>query len=65
MKWPDLSTYEGEFFDGKMQGKGIRNYANGNIYDGEFVDDKAHGAGTFYKASDNLWKDGIWNMGKT
>ena len=43
MKWPDLSKYEGEFRDGKMHGRGIRYYANGNIYDGNFCEDKAHG----------------------
>jgi hypothetical protein len=64
MKWPDLSTYEGEFVDGKMSGKGVRHFSNENIYDGDFSDDKPHGAGTFFKASDNIWKDGEWNMGK-
>ena len=65
MKWPDLSRYEGEFMEGKMHGKGIRYYANGNIYDGNFCEDKAHGQGRFYKASENIWKAGTWNMGKT
>ena len=64
MRWPDLSTYEGDFEDGKMEGKGIRKYSNGNIYEGQFSEDKAHGEGTFYKASDNTWKNGLWNMGK-
>ena len=64
MKWPDLSRYEGQFSDGKMHGKGIRYYANGNIYDGHFSEDKAHGAGKFYKAADRTWKTGTWHMGK-
>jgi hypothetical protein len=48
-----------------MHGKGIRYYANGNIFDGHFCEDKAHGQGRFFKASENIWKTGTWNMGKT
>lgn len=64
MIWPDQSKYEGTFLEGKMSGRGIRNYANGNIYDGEWEDDKPHGSGTFYKATDSTWKEGVWREGK-
>ena len=64
MIWPDQSRYEGEFVDGKMEGNGIRYYANGNTHEGEWFQDKAHGTGVFFKASDNSYKEGKWNMGK-
>ena len=64
MRWPDLSSYEGDFLEGKMHGNGVRKYANGNIYTGQFQEDKAHGEGKLFKASDNSWKSGVWNMGK-
>ena len=47
-----------------MEGNGIRYYANGNTHEGEWFQDKAHGTGVFFKASDNSYKEGKWNMGK-
>ena len=34
MIWPDQSRYEGEFKNGKIDGKGTKYYANGNKYIG-------------------------------
>jgi len=64
MIWPDQSKYEGEFFDGKMEGFGRRVYPNGNIYEGEWMNDKPHGEGTLKRAADNSWKEGRWHEGK-
>jgi hypothetical protein len=44
--------YEGEFFNGMKQGKGIFYFANGDVFDGNFADDKRHGFGVY------TWKNG-------
>lgn len=64
MTWPDESTYKGEFHEGKMEGHGIRTYANGNIHEGEWFQDHAHGEGKMFKAQDSSYKEGRWEMGK-
>ena len=43
----DNGKYEGEFINGKKNGKGIFYFNNGNIYDGEWKDGKEDGKGTF------------------
>ena len=30
--------YEGEFFDGNMEGRGVFRFSNGNMYEGEWKD---------------------------
>lgn len=37
--------YEGSFKDGKMHGKGIIRYPNGDLYEGHFKDGKKYGKG--------------------
>ena len=64
MMWPDQSRYEGEFAEGRMEGRGIRFYANGNIHDGSWYNDKPHGPGTFFKATDNEYRKATWDNGK-
>ena len=64
MIWPDQSRYEGEFHEGRMEGRGIRYYANGNIHEGEFVNNKPHGSGTFFNAKENLYREATWKEGK-
>jgi hypothetical protein len=34
MIWPDQSRFEGDFKNGKMEGKGTKLFANGNKYIG-------------------------------
>ena len=43
--------YEGEWYDGKMNGQGKMIYADGSIYDGMFYMNKKHGYGCY------KWKD--------
>ncbi len=45
-------VYVGEFCEGRMEGQGSFDYANGNRYDGQFLDNKRHGKGTL------LWARG-------
>jgi len=43
MTWTDGSKYEGQFVNGKMEGKGIKTWPNGNTYDGMFKNNLQHG----------------------
>ena len=38
-------VYDGEFFEGKKQGKGKFQWADGSSYDGDFIDDRLEGKG--------------------
>ncbi len=40
-------TYNGEWLNDLMNGKGILNYNNGNKYEGDFVNGKFEGKGKF------------------
>ena len=42
-KYPDGSTYEGDYKDDKKHGKGIFRYGNGDVYDGNYKDDMRDG----------------------
>ena len=42
--WPNGNTYEGDWVDGKMQGRG-RLETNDEIYEGDFFDNQYHGNG--------------------
>ena len=44
--------YEGEYKNGKREGKGVYHYKTGEVYDGEWVDGIREGKGTF------IWEDG-------
>ena len=48
----ELPFYEGEFNNGKKQGKGIKYFKNGSIFKGKFYDDKINGKGIF------IWPNG-------
>ena len=39
MIWPDESRYDGDFKLGKIEGKGKKEFANGNRYVGEWKND--------------------------
>src|SRR5690606_6635871 len=43
---PDGGRYRGALVDGRLQGQGRLDYANGSFYEGEFKDGLFHGAGT-------------------
>lgn len=40
MIWPDGKSYEGEFLNGKMHGKGVFKKQSGETVEGEFVNGK-------------------------
>ena len=42
----DGDKYDGEYKDGKRNGKGTYTFADGDKYDGEWKDDKGNGLGT-------------------
>ena len=59
--------YEGEFRDGKENGRGVATWASGNRYEGEWRDGKAHGLGVYTKGSDTfngIWRDGCFRSGE-
>ena len=51
--------YEGEFANGKFEGKGKYYYSNGDIYDGEWSNDKKNGIGK-YVLNDGSEIEGEW-----
>eukprot|EP01083_Nonionella_stella_P206076 749882_1 len=53
--------YDGEWINGKRNGKGTSYYPNGRKrYIGDFKNNKYHGEGAFYRDDDNLYYDGHW-----
>jgi hypothetical protein len=54
--------YVGQYVDGRMSGRGVFEYRNGDRYDGEFRDDAANGYGTLSRANgthySGLFRDG-------
>lgn len=45
MTWPDGKSYEGDWKDGMMHGKGKKTWANGKFYEGDLERGKSHGKG--------------------
>ena len=46
--WKDgRRVYEGEYFRGRMQGKGLIEFSNGDTWEGTFVDDEMQGLGKY------------------
>jgi len=48
------AEYHGGFHQGRMQGKGVKTWANGDRYEGEFVGDHREGYGVY------TWGAGKW-----
>ena len=44
-EYSDGATYEGQWEDSKMHGRGVFTFPNGNVYDGEWATDLKHGFG--------------------
>jgi hypothetical protein len=42
-----VARYEGDYRDGKRDGRGVQTLVNGDRYEGEFRDDKLHGHGVY------------------
>ena len=57
------ARYEGEYRNGKMNGRGVLHYPNGHRYEGDFVDDKRHGTGVHEWARGDVY-EGQWQDGK-
>ena len=55
-KYPDGSSYEGEFCNGKREGKGTYYFINGNKYEGDFKDGKKEGKGIMYYKNGNKYE---------
>ncbi|KAG4097029.1 hypothetical protein H8356DRAFT_1677673 [Neocallimastix lanati (nom. inval.)] len=53
------STYEGEWVNDEICGKGKIEYANGNSYEGDWLNNQYNGTGT-YKWSDGSYYVGEW-----
>ena len=53
--------YEGEWIDGKMEGKGIYQYSDGSTYDGSWVDGKMQGKGVFIYPNGNRYDGEFMN----
>ena len=50
-----VERYEGEWFEGKMQGKGVYFYSDGSVYDGVWVAGKMQGKGSFIYPNGNKY----------
>jgi hypothetical protein len=46
----DGSTYEGEFYEGEIQGIGLRRWPDGTTYSGQFVKGEMYGEGVYLSA---------------
>ena len=49
---PHGAKYEGEYIEGKKEGKGITTFADGSFYEGEFDLNEINGYGNY------SWPDG-------
>ena len=61
--WGGNRRYEGEWKEGKMQGKGKIWYVDGTYYEGMFYDNQRNGFGK-YVWNDKKWYEGEWKDGK-
>lgn len=58
--WPDQSSYEGQYQDGRMHGQGQFIYQNRDKYIGAFENDMRNGHGKFFDAKSQKWIEGEW-----
>ncbi|MCM3131128.1 MULTISPECIES: MORN repeat-containing protein [Paenibacillus] len=58
-RWSDGSKYEGQWFNDKEYGFGVKEYANGDFYRGEWKDGLYDGNG-IYKWNDGTVYEGGW-----
>eukprot|EP00607_Mallomonas_marina_P000145 CAMPEP_0182428752 /NCGR_PEP_ID=MMETSP1167-20130531/23342_1 /TAXON_ID=2988 /ORGANISM="Mallomonas Sp, Strain CCMP3275" /LENGTH=223 /DNA_ID=CAMNT_0024611817 /DNA_START=126 /DNA_END=794 /DNA_ORIENTATION=+ len=65
MVYPNGDTYEGEFFENKMQGEGSYTYKKTNdIYSGTWVNNKKQGEGRYEFGQDTSILNGVWENGQ-
>lgn len=55
--------YEGQWDQGKMQGKGKFTWKPDCFYEGDYLNDLKHGYGEFHFSAECSWK-GTWKYGK-
>lgn len=53
--------YIGEYADGRMNGRGVFEYPNGDVYEGEFRDDRPNGRATFRTANGSRYSGLVRN----
>ena len=61
-----LGWYEGEYKNGKFDGKGSFTFSDGRRYEGQFKNGEKHGKGTFTFPDGEMWdgefrEDKPWN----
>lgn len=61
---PGLFTYEGEFLNGEITGKGIRKWVDGRVYSGEWLNGEMHGTGTWQNANATEIYEGHYDNNK-
>ena len=59
----DGGSYDGDWVEGEMHGRGVYTYAHGDSYDGDWVEGKKHGRGVHTYAYAGSY-DGDWVEGK-
>lgn len=64
MKYPDGSTYEGEWKNDLKHGYGVYIYANGDKYEGQWFNDSRHGIGTYAHSKEDCSSHGTWDAGQ-
>ena len=53
--------YVGEYADGRMNGRGVFEYTNGDVYEGEFRDDRPNGRAAFRAANGSRYSGLVRN----
>jgi len=64
MIFPDGTMYNGDFKDGKIEGHGIMQYANGDRFIGLMKDDQKDGNGVWHDAAKHTKRQGTWAKDK-
>ncbi len=61
MYWFEASghTYQGQWVDGHMEGRGCYRYSEGEKYEGDFRNDARHGTGAYYHSNGDVYH-GQW-----
>jgi len=58
-----MGTYEGQWENGKQNGRGVHEHVNGEKYEGEWVDGRPHGWGKCILVDGTITSEGIWRRG--
>lgn len=63
MLFPDGSSYEGKWMNGKMQGFGKYTWENGDYYEGNYHNGLKYGEGKMFWSAENKIYEGQWFQG--